>query len=83
MKAENTYTGWLSSKKLVALKRDNIHLPFRKIVATMLIKALKEEMIEMGDKTPNKPPKKKKKVEKTVAAQPVIKTENLSVKKPK
>jgi hypothetical protein len=37
----------------------------------------------MGDKTPNKPPKKKKKVEKATTAQPVIKTENLFVKKPK
>jgi hypothetical protein len=58
-------------------------LPFRKNVATILSEATNEEMIDMGDKTPNKPPKKKKKVEKTVAAQPVIKTENLSVKKPK
>ena len=37
----------------------------------------------MGDKTPNKPLKKKKKVEKIVLAQPVTKTDNVSVKKPK
>jgi hypothetical protein len=41
-------------------------------------------MFDMGDKTPNKPPKKKKKVEKTtVAPQPVILTEKISAKKPK
>jgi membrane-anchored glycerophosphoryl diester phosphodiesterase (GDPDase) len=58
-------------------------LLFRKIIATILSKATKEENFDMGDKTPNKPPKKKKKVEKTTATQPVIITEKISVKKPK
>lgn len=36
----------------------------------------------MGDKTPNKPPKKKKKVEKATA-QPTTVIQKVSVKKPK
>ena len=36
----------------------------------------------MGDKTPNRPPKKKKKVEKAIV-QPTIVTEKISVKKSK
>jgi len=42
----------------------------------------REEMFDMGDKTPNRPPKKKKKVEKATV-QPTIATGKVPVKKPK
>lgn len=43
---------------------------------------MKAEVFDLGDKTPKRPPKKKKKVEK-VTVLSTIKAETVSVKKPK
>jgi hypothetical protein len=51
-------------------------------IGRLKVDSIKEEMFDMGDKTPKRPPKKKKIVKK-VTVQPTIETETTSVKKPK
>jgi len=51
-------------------------------IGRLKVDSIREEMLDMGDKTPKKPPKKKKIVKK-VTVQPTIETGSPSVKKPK
>jgi len=51
-------------------------------IRRLKVNFIKEEMFDMGDKSPKKREKKKKKVEK-VTVQPTIEAGTTSVKKPK
>ncbi len=71
-----------SAYKKFLPSRKNPRRNCRKENAKLNVDSIKEEMFDMGDKTPKRPPKKKKTVKK-VTVKPTIETGTTSVKKPK